>query len=110
SAPASAVQVDVSRDRETVRLDVRSRGAVEPHVQDRLFRRFVTTRREQGGTGLGLAIVQAVAEAHGGEAELVSAGPPEVTFRIRLPAAKLRATLGEREPSTASRPNLPKSL
>jgi signal transduction histidine kinase len=37
--------------------------------------------------------VQAVAEAHGGEAELQDAGPPEVVFRLQLPAARLRATL-----------------
>jgi signal transduction histidine kinase len=95
SPASSAVQVEVTRRGENVQLDVHSRGGVERHVQDRLFRRFVTTRREQGGTGLGLAIVQAVAEAHGGEAELAVAGPPEVVFRLRLPAAKLRATLGE---------------
>jgi signal transduction histidine kinase len=106
SGPGSAVQVDVTRRAESVELDVRSSGAVERHVQDRLFRRFVTTRREQGGTGLGLAIVQAVAEAHGGEAELVSAGPPQVVFRLRLPAAKLRATLGEKASSAASHKSL----
>jgi signal transduction histidine kinase len=62
-------------------------------VRDRLFRRFVTTRADKGGTGLGLAIVQAVAEAHGGQADLESPGPPEVVFRLKLPAARLRATL-----------------
>jgi signal transduction histidine kinase len=96
SAPGSPVQVDVTRRDEHVELEVRSQGGLDRHVQDRLFRRFVTTRREQGGTGLGLAIVQAVAEAHGGEATLATAGPPQVVFRLRFPAAKLRATLGSR--------------
>ena len=95
SDPDSAVQVEVMRSAETVVLSVQSSVAVERHVQDRLFRRFVTTRSDKGGTGLGLAIVQAVAEAHGGEAELQSAGPPEVVFRLKLPAARLRATLAE---------------
>jgi hypothetical protein len=36
-----------------------------------------------------------VAEAHGGQADLESAGPPDVTFRLKLPAARLRATLAE---------------
>jgi two-component system, OmpR family, sensor histidine kinase CreC len=66
---------------------VTSPGAVATHVKGRLFRRFVTTRAAGGGTGLGLAIVRAVAEAHGGKAELVRAGPPEVEFRLTLPAA-----------------------
>ncbi len=95
SDAASPVFVEVVRQGEHVVLAVRNTGAVERHVQDRLFRRFVTTRRDQGGTGLGLAIVQAVAEAHGGLADLESAGPPEVVFRVKLPAARLRATLAQ---------------
>jgi two-component system, OmpR family, sensor histidine kinase CreC len=95
SEPSSPVFVEVVRRGQDVVLAVRNRGTVEPHVKDRLFRRFVTTRREKGGTGLGLAIVQAVAEAHGGLADLESAGPPDVTFRLKLPAARLRATLAE---------------
>lgn len=95
SDSSSPVFVEVVRRGEQVVVAVRSTGAVERHVQDRLFRRFVTTRREQGGTGLGLAIVQAVAEAHGGLADLERAGPPDVVFRLKLPAARLRATLAE---------------
>lgn len=93
STSGSRVQVDVVRRGEEVVVSVRSDGAVARHVQDRLFRRFVTTRPDKGGSGLGLAIVQAVAEAHGGQADLETGGPPEVVFRLRLPAARLRATL-----------------
>jgi two-component system, OmpR family, sensor histidine kinase CreC len=93
SAATSRVHVDVVRRGEEVVVSVKNVGAVARHVQDRLFRRFVTTRPDKGGSGLGLAIVQAVAEAHGGQADLEAAGPPEVIFRMRLPAAKLRATL-----------------
>ena len=38
---------------------------------------------------------RAVAEAHGGLADLDSPGPPEVVFRLKLPAARLRATLAD---------------
>lgn len=95
STPGSPVQVEVARLADEVVLSVKSAGAIARHVQDRLFRRFVTTRPDKGGTGLGLAIVQAVAEAHGGRADLERGGPPEVVFRIRLPAARLRATLAD---------------
>lgn len=95
SAPSSHVLVEVVRDAAEVVVSVRSSGSVERHVQDRLFRRFVTTRADKGGTGLGLAIVQAVAEAHGGRADLETPGPPDVVFRMTLPAARRRATLGE---------------
>lgn len=93
SEAAAHVQVEVVRKAEDVVVRVHNAGAVERHVQDRLFRRFVTTRADKGGTGLGLAIVQAVAEAHGGQADLESPGPPDVVFRLKLPAARLRATL-----------------
>jgi two-component system sensor histidine kinase CreC len=95
SQAGTHVKIEVTRDGEEVALSVSNQGALAPHVLDRLFRRFVTTRRDQGGTGLGLAIVQAVAEAHGGQADVSASGPPEVKFRLRLPAAKLRATLAE---------------
>jgi signal transduction histidine kinase len=87
----AAVSVRVLREESGVVLSVRNEGAVAKHVQSRLFRRFVTTRADRGGTGLGLAIVRAVAEAHGGRAELVEAGPPEVEFRVVLPPARRRA-------------------
>jgi len=87
SQPDSAVRLDVRREGDSVRVLVQSAGAVPPAIRARLFRRFVTTRSDRGGTGLGLAIVRAIAEAHGGRAELTEAGPPEVAFRVTLPAA-----------------------
>lgn len=70
------------------RVDVENPGAgVAPEVRPRVFDRFATTRAQSGGTGLGLAIVRAVAEAHGGSAELADPGPPRTVFRISLPAA-----------------------
>jgi two-component system sensor histidine kinase CreC len=84
---ALAFRVAVRREGGRVAVHVISPGAVAKHVQASLFRRFVTTRAAGGGTGLGLAIVRAVAEAHGGRAELARPGPPEVEFRLTLPAA-----------------------
>jgi two-component system, OmpR family, sensor histidine kinase CreC len=87
SDAGSPVRLDVRREGDGVRVGVRSAGAVPQAIRARLFRRFVTTRSDRGGTGLGLAIVRAVAEAHGGRAELVAPGPPTVEFRVTLPAA-----------------------
>jgi signal transduction histidine kinase len=81
------VAVSVRRLTSEVEIRVENEGRISTHVQSRLFGRFVTTRADRGGTGLGLAIVRAVAEAHGGRAELCHAGPPTVVFRIVLPAA-----------------------
>lgn len=69
-----------------IAIEVENRGpGIAPEVRDRLFERFVTTRRDTGGSGLGLAIVAAVAEQHGGSVELRAAGPPETCFRLYLP-------------------------
>jgi two-component system sensor histidine kinase CreC len=82
------VVVDVRRSDDGVVLRVRSQGEIPRHVRNRLFRRFFTTRADKGGSGLGLAIVRAVAEAHGGRADLAEPGPPEVEFRVILPPAR----------------------
>ncbi len=82
------IEVALTRSEDWVRLSVTSVSQVSPHVRERLFRRFVTTRADKGGTGLGLAIVRAVTEAHGGHVELVHAGPPRVVFRMSLPGAR----------------------
>jgi two-component system sensor histidine kinase CreC len=83
---AHASRIEVRREGEQISVHVISSGSVPRHVQGKLFRRFVTTRAAGGGTGLGLAIVRAVAKAHGGTVELVRAGPPEVEFRLSIPA------------------------
>lgn len=85
--PGGPVALEVRRAEGLVVVTVRNRGEVGRHVAKRLFRRFVTTRADRGGTGLGLAIVRAIAEAHGGSAECTAAGPPDVEFRLNLPAA-----------------------
>lgn len=87
--PGEVVHLSLARVRDEVVVTVRNRGRIHPHVAGRLFRRFVTTRGGHGGTGLGLAIVRAIAEAHSGSAECAESGPPEVSFRVTLPAAKL---------------------
>jgi two-component system, OmpR family, sensor histidine kinase CreC len=84
--PRGLSRVIVQREGGRVAVRVLNQGAVPKHVRTSLFRRFVTTRAAGGGTGLGLAIVRAVAEAHGGKAELLRPGPPEVEFRLTLPA------------------------
>jgi signal transduction histidine kinase len=88
STPHTPVELRIAHAAGRVEVCVENRGAVHPHVQRTLFRRFVSTRADKGGSGLGLAIVRAVAEAHGGMAELVAPGPPATRFRLDLPAAR----------------------
>ena len=93
SEPRSPLRIEVSRSEDWVSVRVVSQGAISSHVRERLFRRFVTTRPDKGGTGLGLAIVRAETEAHGGQVELLNAGPPEVVFLVSLPPARRSTAL-----------------
>jgi len=88
SLPSSSVEVSVLSQDGVGRVLVKNQGQVPPYVRDNIFRRFVTTREDKGGTGLGLAIVRAVAEAHGGQAQLHEAGPPHVVFTLTVPASR----------------------
>ena len=62
-----------------------------PELSERAFERFARGdfARTRGGTGLGLAIVRAIAEAHGGSADIVPG--PGATVRISLPASNPRS-------------------
>jgi signal transduction histidine kinase len=56
--------------------------------QERVFERFARasgSRRRSEGAGLGLAIVRAIAEAHGGRAELTSRPGVGSTFTVVVP-------------------------
>jgi len=87
SPQGERVELEISGGPQCV-AQVRDHGTgVDPAIRDRLFERFVTTRHGDGGTGLGLAIVRAVAELHGGKAELRETGPRGSVFALSLPRA-----------------------
>jgi signal transduction histidine kinase len=70
-----------------VELDVSDEGTgFAPDIAPRAFDRFARGNhaRTAGGAGLGLAIVRAIAEAHGGRAEIVPG--QRATVRLWLPA------------------------
>jgi len=52
---------------------------------ERFWRSDPSRTRASGGAGLGLAIVAAIADAHGGRAEVNSTPGQGATFRVRLP-------------------------
>ena len=88
SPAGSRVLVQVAAEAQGVTATVRDEGAgVDPAIRERLFERFATTRHGEGGTGLGLAIVRAVAELHGGRAQLRESSSAGSVFTLTLPKA-----------------------
>jgi len=72
-----------------LRLAVVDDGPGIPAAErERVFERFhrmdAARNRKQGGAGLGLAIVQAIAEAHGGEAQVVAANGRPAGARVEI--------------------------
>jgi signal transduction histidine kinase len=88
SPQGGRVQLQIANDPQGITAIVSDEGAgVDPAIRDRLFERFSTTRHGEGGTGLGLAIVRAVAELHGGTAQLRESSPKGSVFSLTLPRA-----------------------
>ena len=88
SPEGARVRVQIAADAQGITATVRDEGAgVDPAIRERLFERFSTTRHGEGGTGLGLAIVRAVAELHGGKAQLRESSAQGSVFSLTLPRA-----------------------
>jgi two-component system phosphate regulon sensor histidine kinase PhoR len=61
-----------------------------PRLTERFYRVDASRSRDTGGTGLGLAIVKHVVQRHGGELEIDSEPGRGSTFRLVLPASRVR--------------------
>ena len=61
-----------------------------PRLTERFYRVDGSRSRDTGGTGLGLAIVKHVVQRHGGELDIQSEIGKGSTFRLILPAARVR--------------------
>ena len=89
TSDGDAVWIGTDVDGEFASLWVRDSGpGVSPEDQTRVFERFArasASRRRSEGAGLGLAIVRAIAEAHGGHAELASEPGEGARFTVVVP-------------------------
>jgi signal transduction histidine kinase len=97
--PGSLITLRLRRAGREVLVEVADDGpGVPAGLRDQIFERFVrgdgpADTAVAGGSGLGLAIVRAVAESHGGGAEVTESESGGALFRVRLP---LRTANSER--------------
>jgi signal transduction histidine kinase len=79
--------ISAAGESSSVRIEVSDTGpGIPPHILDRLFDLWVTTKPAGQGSGLGLAIVRDVVRAHGGSVSAYNRSDGAV-FVIELPAA-----------------------
>lgn len=79
---------------EGVELQVADNGpGIPPHLGQRIFEPFVTTKRARGGTGLGLSISKSIIEGYAGTLLVDSEPDAGATFKIWLP--RVRPSDGE---------------
>ena len=88
--PEGLIRLSAAEHGDRVDLVVDDDGPGVPDVdRRRIFDRFArldaSRGRDHGGAGLGLAIVRAIAEAHGGDAEVTRSPEGGARFVIRLP-------------------------
>ena len=98
------VTVRVRAQGEEAVVEVADSGpGLAPDHAERVFERFFradpSRARASGGSGLGLSIVSAIAEAHGGRAEVDSAPGRGATFRVVFPLAPLLPADAQADPT-----------
>lgn len=95
-------------------IEVADQGpGLTPEHAARVFERFYradpSRSRSMGGSGLGLSIVAAIAEAHGGRAEVTSTPGKGAIFSVTIPPAGTPADLPAALRPQAARPDVPQA-
>jgi signal transduction histidine kinase len=87
---AGDIRLTASRQNGLLQIAVSDAGeGFPPDLAPHAFERFARGdgARTRSGTGIGLSIVRAIAEAHGGTAEIVDVPSSGATVRLRVPIA-----------------------
>ena len=92
AAAGKRIELTVRQEAQRVVLSVRDFGpGIAPDEQSRIFERFYRARAVRlkpiRGSGIGLALVKHIAEAHGGDVDVVSVPGEGATFRLWIPTS-----------------------
>lgn len=91
--PGTPVRIGSAVRNGHVRLWVHDAGPGIPDADtEPIFQRFVKVSEHAGGSGLGLSVVAAIAEAHGGRADVVRGARPGARVQIVIPIDQVRAS------------------
>lgn len=83
-------------DKKWLELAVSDNGCgIEPHLLQRIFEPYYTTREKEQGTGMGLAMLHGIVNRHGGTIEVDSEVGEGTTFRIFLPVSEEKTSLDQ---------------
>lgn len=83
--PSSWIALQAFRDHQFAEIQVTDSGhGIPPHIAQKIFQPFFTTKEVGKGTGLGLSISKGIIEAHGGSI-FVDPNSANTRFVIRLP-------------------------
>jgi signal transduction histidine kinase len=82
------VTVSTKKMSDLVFVSVKDNGpGIPPHVMEKIFQPFFTTKPTGQGTGLGLSLSYDIVKAHGGELKVETKEGEGTTFIIQLPIA-----------------------
>ncbi|OGU13304.1 MAG: hypothetical protein A2076_10890 [Geobacteraceae bacterium GWC2_53_11] len=86
---AGVIGIDVTSSPDSVIIEITDNGCgIPPHIGDRIFDPYFTTREKQGGTGIGLYMSRLIIE-DGMSGELsYQSEPGRTVFRLTLPVAE----------------------
>lgn len=91
--PRGTVVISGRAGGEHLEIAVQDDGpGISPHIRQRLFEPFATTKPPGKGTGLGLAISYEIVLRHGGTLTLDEAHHPGARFVVKLPLATSAST------------------
>ncbi|MCF3650854.1 ATP-binding response regulator [Synoicihabitans lomoniglobus] len=93
---AQANNIIISGRKQWVVITVTDTGeGIPPHIMEKIWTPFFSTKEKQKGTGLGLATVRGIVAAHAGYIEINSEVGKGTTFEIFLPAMREPVLAGE---------------